>query len=104
MTTTTTRNTTIPAEIAPPRGILYRPKATSGFWSWWTTVDHKKIGILYGGLGLVFFLIAGIEALLIGLQPAGPNRTSLTPRQSPPPYPPHLRLTAAATPASARKS
>ena len=27
---------------------LRRPKSTTGFWSWFTTVDHKKIGIMYG--------------------------------------------------------
>ena len=28
--------------------ILRRPKQTTGVWSWFTTVDHKKIGIMYG--------------------------------------------------------
>ncbi|MFW6079529.1 MAG: cbb3-type cytochrome c oxidase subunit I, partial [Gemmatimonadota bacterium] len=37
-------------------------------WSWITTVDHKRIGILYGVTALVFFLIGGIEALLIRAQ------------------------------------
>ena len=31
-------------------------RATTGFWSWFTTVDHKKIGILYGITAFVFFL------------------------------------------------
>jgi len=44
--------TVLRAPIDPPRGILKRPKSTTGFWSWWTTVDHKKIGMLYGGLAL----------------------------------------------------
>ena len=70
--------TAVRAPLAPPRGILHRPKSTTGYWSWWTTVDHKKIAILYGGLALAFFLIAGIEALLIRLQLAGPNGTVLT--------------------------
>jgi len=61
--------------------MLERPRATTGPWSWFTTVDHKKIGILYGGLALVFFLVAGIEALLIRLQLAGPNGTVLTASQ-----------------------
>ena len=81
MTATTTRAATVPAEIAPPRGILHRPKSTSGFWSWWTTVDHKKIGILYGALAMLFLCVAGIEALLIRLQLAGPNGTVLTASQ-----------------------
>ena len=32
-------------------------------WDYITTVDHKKIGILYFISGLVFFVIGGIEAL-----------------------------------------
>ncbi|NBI30053.1 cytochrome c oxidase subunit I [Chengkuizengella marina] len=35
---------------------------------WITTVDHKKIGILYFAAGGLFFVIGGIEALLIRLQ------------------------------------
>ncbi len=34
---------------------------------WTTTVDHKKIGILYILMSLVFLVIAGCEALLIAL-------------------------------------
>ena len=56
----------VPAEARPD--LLRRPRATSGVWSWFTTIDHKKIGILYGTTALVFFVIAGIEALLIRLQ------------------------------------
>ncbi len=40
----------------------------SGLWDWLTTVDHKKIGILYLVAGGIFFLAGGIEALLIRLQ------------------------------------
>ncbi|WP_400162518.1 cytochrome c oxidase subunit I [Brevibacillus sp. TJ4] len=40
----------------------------SGLWDWLTTVDHKKIAILYLIAGGVFFLAGGIEALLIRLQ------------------------------------
>ena len=36
----------------------YDPDAPpTGIWSWITTVDHKRIGILYGVSALVFFLI-----------------------------------------------
>ena len=28
-------------------------------WSWLTTVDHKRIGILYGVSAFIFFLIGG---------------------------------------------
>jgi cytochrome c oxidase subunit 1 len=49
----------------------------TGFWSWFTTIDHKKIGILYGATALVFFLVGGLEALLIRAQLAGPDGTVL---------------------------
>ncbi|HEX9726874.1 MAG TPA: cytochrome c oxidase subunit I [Gemmatimonadales bacterium] len=42
--------------------------APTGFWSWITTTDHKRIGILYGATALVFFIVGGFEALLIRLQ------------------------------------
>ncbi|WP_372662755.1 cytochrome c oxidase subunit I [Cohnella sp.] len=35
---------------------------------WLTTVDHKKIGILYMIAGLFFFLIGGLEAIVIRIQ------------------------------------
>lgn len=43
--------------------------------SWLTTVDHKRIGILYLLGGGFFFAIGGIEALLIRLQLAVPENT-----------------------------
>src|SRR5439155_22831593 len=63
------------------RGLLRRPTATTGFWSWLTTVDHKKIGILYGVTAFAFFLIGGIEALLIRSQLFQPNGHVLTASQ-----------------------
>ena len=47
----------------------------SGLWSWITTTDHKRIGILYGVSAFVFFLIGGLEALFIRLQLARPDNT-----------------------------
>ncbi|WP_372633018.1 cytochrome c oxidase subunit I [Cohnella sp.] len=35
---------------------------------WLTTVDHKKIGILYFIAGFFFFLIGGLEAIIIRIQ------------------------------------
>ncbi len=65
-------------EIAhQPLGVYTRPKGGNGWRDWVTTVDHKKIGILYGAAALFFFLIGGIEALLIRLQLATPNGTVL---------------------------
>ncbi len=39
-----------------------------GLWSWLTTLDHKRIGILYFITVMTFFLIGGIFALLIRTQ------------------------------------
>ncbi len=50
-------------------------RAYRGFWSWITTVDHKRIGILYGVSAVTFFLIGGVEALVIRLQLWAPNNT-----------------------------
>jgi cytochrome c oxidase subunit I len=62
----------------PAATIFRRPAATTGFWSWITTVDHKKIGIMYGYTAFVFFLIGGIEALLLRIQLSQPNNDFLT--------------------------
>jgi len=61
--------------------LLRRPRATTGFWSWFTTVDHKKIGILYGATALLFLCLGGLEALLIRTQLAQPDGTVLTAAQ-----------------------
>jgi len=45
----------------------------SGIWSWITTVDHKRIGTLYLWTALFFFLVGGLEAVLIRTQLAQPN-------------------------------
>ena len=54
-------------------GVLKRPTASTGWRSWVFTVDHKKIGIMYGVVAMFFFIVGGIEALLIRLQLAGPD-------------------------------
>lgn len=50
-----------------------------GLWSWLTTIDHKRIGILYFATGLLFFLVAGGEGLLLRLQLASAENTLLDP-------------------------
>ena len=42
-------------------------------WDYLTTVDHKKIAILYLVGGGFFFVLGGIEAMLIRIQLAKPN-------------------------------
>src|SRR3990170_4975726 len=52
-----------------------------GIWSWLATVDHKRIGVLYGFTALFFFLVGGIEALLIRIQLIQPESGFLNPDQ-----------------------
>lgn len=42
-------------------------------WDYLTTVDHKKIAILYLIAGGIFFLLGGLEAMIIRIQLAVPN-------------------------------
>ena len=51
----------------------------TGLWSWLTTVDHKRIGILYGATAFFFFLMGGVEALLLRIQLGSPENTFLSP-------------------------
>jgi cytochrome c oxidase subunit I len=68
------------ATVAVPQrqGFFRRPSATTGFWSWVATVDHKRIGILYGFTAFFFFIIGGLEALLIRTQLAAPDQNVLS--------------------------
>ena len=47
-------------------------------WSWITTVDHKRIGTMYGYAAFFFFLLGGIEALLLRVHLAQANSEFLT--------------------------
>ncbi|OIJ09768.1 cytochrome c oxidase subunit I [Anaerobacillus arseniciselenatis] len=40
----------------------------SVLWDWLTTVDHKKIGIMYLVAGAFFFVLGGLEAMIIRAQ------------------------------------
>ncbi len=64
--------------VTTDQSISSRMPGDRGVWAWITTVDHKRIGMLYAVTALVFFLVAGVEALLIRLQLAGPNGEVLT--------------------------
>nr|MBA3606755.1 cbb3-type cytochrome c oxidase subunit I [Acidimicrobiia bacterium] len=51
----------------------------TGWLSWLTTTDHKKIGIMYLVTTFVFFILGGVEALLMRLQLGAADNTLLTP-------------------------
>jgi cytochrome c oxidase subunit 1 len=48
-------------------------KKKSLLWDLLTTIDHKKIGILYGGTALLWLLVGGFEALLMRIQLSRPE-------------------------------
>ena len=48
-------------------------------WSWITTVDHKRIAVLYLVTSLGFFLVGGLEALLLRLQLSRPELDIVAP-------------------------
>ncbi len=54
--------------MAAITGVIPRPTSYAGLWGWITTVDHKRIGVLYGLTAFVFLIFAGIEAGVIRLQ------------------------------------
>lgn len=58
---------------------LMRPDHSKRVWvDWLTTVDHKKIGLMYGAIALLFLLIGGVEALIIRTQLAIPENDLIT--------------------------
>ena len=59
-----------PASQAPDfsGGLFKRPTSSTGLVSWLTTIDHKRIGILYFLSGIFFFVVGGLEALVIRTQ------------------------------------
>ena len=46
-----------------------------GITGWLTTVDHKRIGIMYLAATFVFFILSGLMALFVRLQLAAPGMT-----------------------------
>jgi cytochrome c oxidase subunit 1 len=65
--------------MAAYAGFLKRPVSPTGVWSWLTTVDHKRIGLLYGVTALIMFFIAGIEAVIMRLQLSSSEQTLVSP-------------------------
>ena len=56
-----------------------RQRQRSKWVDWVTTTDHKKIGILYLVTTFVFFVLGGVEALLMRTQLAVPENNLITP-------------------------
>jgi cytochrome c oxidase subunit I len=60
-------------ELARPASLAVQPRGASGLWSWLTTTDHKRIGVLYIVTTLGFFLLGGLAALAVRVQLALPE-------------------------------
>ncbi len=71
-------STTAPTAAIDPR-ILTDDERVHWKLAWLSTVDHKRIGVLYLLFALLFFVIGGLEALFIRLQLATPNNTFVSP-------------------------
>jgi cytochrome c oxidase subunit 1 len=72
--------TATPTQVARPEVVLPGLKTEPRGWlAWLTTTDHKKIGILYIFATFLFFVLGGVEALIMRLQLAQPSNTLVTP-------------------------
>src|SRR5258707_15803037 len=70
------------AIVEEPRELAHERVAlpwTAVLHEWVTTVDHKKIGILYVLMALVFLVVGGVEALLLRWQLLWPRYDFLGP-------------------------
>ncbi len=59
--------------------VLERPPWTAMLHEWVVTVDHKKIGIMYVVMALLFLVIGGAEAVVLRFQLLWPESKSLPP-------------------------
>ncbi|NQW23285.1 MAG: cytochrome c oxidase subunit I [SAR202 cluster bacterium] len=65
--------------MAAITSVIPRPTSYEGLWGWMTTVDHKRIAVLYGVTAFIFLLIAGLEAGVIRMQLASADSTLVSP-------------------------
>src|SRR6204780_3636799 len=61
------------SDSVPIQGAISWPRESGGTWSetlheWVITVDHKKLGLMYIGMALLFLVIGGIEAAIMRIQ------------------------------------
>jgi cytochrome c oxidase subunit I len=61
-------------------GESFELEAREGWLSWVASVDHKQLGIMYLLGAFVFFVVAGVLALLMRVQLAVPNNHFLSPQ------------------------
>src|SRR6202023_1278078 len=66
--------------IALPRTELASRPIVARLHDWVTTVDHKRLGILYIIYALIFLMIGGIEATIIRIQLIRPHNNFVSPQ------------------------
>src|SRR5262249_49411667 len=71
---TPTTTTWIPTETTEPAPLVTRLHA------WVTTVDHKRLGIMYVVYALVFLVIGGVEATIMRIQLVAPHNDFVSPQ------------------------
>ena len=76
--TTIDHATTVDSTPPPAHGDNYL-NCSSGIWSWATTVDHKRIGLMYLVGVTAAFLVGGLLALMIRLHLWNPDGLLFTP-------------------------
>ncbi|MEM8488614.1 MAG: cytochrome c oxidase subunit I [Bacteroidota bacterium] len=54
--------------VAAPRAMKHYLNHDKTIWSWLSTVDHKRIGLMYGVTLAIMFLIGGTLALLVRIE------------------------------------
>ena len=62
----------------PPESGPNYLNAERGLWSWLTTVDHKRIGVLYIISILFMFFLGGMAAIILRLELLTPERTIMS--------------------------
>src|SRR3984885_2382848 len=62
---------TLETQGRPPLNVIYE---------WLTTVDHKKIGLMYICYALIFLVVGGFETILMRIQLAIPNNHFVSPQ------------------------
>ncbi len=72
--------TVLDQTMAQPRPAEARLPLLLWLHEWVTTVDHKRLGIMYISSGIVFFVIAGLEATIMRWQLFFPNNDAISPQ------------------------
>jgi cytochrome c oxidase subunit 1 len=72
------------SDSLPIQGAIGFPQESGSTWSatlheWVITVDHKKLGLLYIGMALLFLVIGGIEASIMRVQLAVAHANFVSP-------------------------